>query len=965
MLLVIGAALFGTANAGADGAAQAPRNDAEAEFRKTGAMMIRMPTELEEDAAALSILFTPETLATHSLYLVDPESPASRFVVDRKSGLRGEGELLVTPSGMALFLDGARTSADLAGWETYWITAERALPKIRQVKPARLDFADAFMREKLADGPCRVVAGQAGLLQHGGGMPTSEQERSDAAFERAVNPFSVQMADRAVIAYDPPGNGLRGDFSMEGRFYFGVPVTGNVVDVNTLPLGTDMLLAASGPDGARVAFGWIGKSREFVLRTRAGDAAEWVTRARWSEARPPVTSWMRLGLSVECGSRVVGFLDGQKLLEADLDWRVNGPVLIMSGRDPVECDDIRIRSLPLPPSAGTEYFVKSRQFAGKALKNNSADPKQFRQWAESAAAFLHHRWVKPDRSGSFSATTTALPLIGDFEYEALTTAEESGKLPEGNYSFRFLKADVAADVHGKSLENRVVLDATWKGGTWTLNAGDREFALDRLRLARRADQQHRVCVWHDEAWQPVSDPLPEPVHLAVCRVFDRPFALLTPSDFHQRVVCRNLVNEFFEEAPTDWSWVDGAFRMAARWACQNQWNFMAGGSTEQPTLVSKRTFRGNQTHEAYMSIRPMLPWDAGDESFDFDPVQDRRNGHPIHSANQGWYSRRDLNFSFCMDGTDPLSGYSVVFGGYDNRETMFLRKGQVIARTREIPLLFPKQSDFHVVHWFWVRFLVRREGDRLRVWINDRVAFDFTDPEPLEGGHIAFWSVRNGFVVSRVSSMADDIGYEPRSLYVGNEMDEEDPWVPLKRDRVAVSKAPGDPARRRITNLRGGGFFAVRYTPPQRIDLEKTPVLRLPLDLGTAKINLHVQVDGKAYLVPVGQPQCSEMKTILAPRFEKGECFRLRDFDSPRLRAVLMKQARPRNGIVYVNLLDELRRIGHTARRPRLECLTLGNSANPDYLLAGGGGNETGAWYEVGTPSFVKQGDREWTAAPK
>ncbi len=945
------------AHAAVDTGGQAPRNAAERAFRTAGKLLIRMPTVMPRDTAGLAILFTPQTLATHELYLVNPDKPTETLRVGKSSGLRREGELLVTPGNMALFLDGRLMSVALAGWETYWVTSERALPRIRQVKPPPLDFTDGFMRDKLADETCRIAGGKAALLQRGGGMATTDEERGDATFGRAVNPFSVHLSRHGTLSYDPPGEGLRGDFLAEACFYFGVPVTSKVVDVNALPLDTDMLVAAGGGQGAQVAFGWVGRRREFVLMMRAGTgdgAADWTTLKRWDAARPPLTNWMRLGLSVERGSRVGGWLDGAKLLEAKLDWRVAGPVRVMAGAGLAECDDVRIRSLPLPAATGTPYYVQSRQFAGKAIREERRDPKQFRQWAESASAFLHHRWVNPDRKGSMSATTTALPLIGDFEYEALSAAEQAGKLPDGTYSFRFLKSDLDAAVHVRSLDSLVELDAIRKGGRWAFRAGGRPRSLERLRLARLAAQDNRVCVWDGDGWLPLSEPAPQPLHLAVCRVFPRPLPLLTPSDFHQRISCGSLVNEFFEEAPTDWIWVDGTFRMAARWACENLWNFMAGGSTEQPMLTSKRRFSGDQIHEAYMSLRPMLPWDAGDTSFDFDPVEDKRNKHAIHNANKGWYSRRDLNFSFCMDGVDPLSGYSVIFGGDDNRHTLLLRRGRIVATTTDSDFLFPTAKNFLVVHWFWVRYLVRREGNRLRISINDKVAFDYTDPEPLEGGHLAFWSVRNGFVLSRVSSMAEETSYDAHSLYVPNQLDA-GPWTALKRDRVAVARSPRSIRRWRATNLRGGGFFAVRHTPAEPVDLARYPVLELPLELGDAKVNLHLQVDGRSCLLPLSQPDCDSLKALLTPPNETGECFRLSDLDDHKLAQLRLAAARPRNGVLRVNLLEQLARRGHPSRTPRLESLTLGNAANPGYILAGGGGNAAGSWYEAGTPSFVRE----------
>ena len=34
------------------------------------------------------------------------------------------------------------------------------------------------------------------------------------------------------------------------------------------------------------------------------------------------------------------------------------------------------------------------------------------------------------------------------------------------------------------------------------------------------------------------------------------------------------------------------------------------------------------------------------------------------------------------------------------------------------------------------------------------------------GGHVGFWSVRNGFALARVTSSADRLGWDPHVLYV-------------------------------------------------------------------------------------------------------------------------------------------------------------------------------------------------------
>jgi hypothetical protein len=151
-------------------------------------------------------------------------------------------------------------------------------------------------------------------------------------------------------------------------------------------------------------------------------------------------------------------------------------------------------------------------------------------------------------------------------------------------------------------------------------------------------------------------------------------------------------------------------------------------------MVSKQRFSGNQEHDYFMSLRPVYPWDAGDTTFDYDPEVDKADRFRRLRANNGWYTRRDLNFSFCTDGRDPLSGYTVMYGGNDNAGSWLLRRGRVVAENRDAR--FVRREDLLAVHWEWWNFNVRFYGKRIVVTLNGEKLFDYTDPRPLSGGHV-------------------------------------------------------------------------------------------------------------------------------------------------------------------------------------------------------------------------------------
>lgn len=383
-------------------------------------------------------------------------------------------------------------------------------------------------------------------------------------------------------------------------------------------------------------------------------------------------------------------------------------------------------------------------------------------------------------------------------------------------------------------------------------------------------------------------------------------------------------------------------------------------------LVGKRKFSGDQEHEYYMSLRPMLPSDAGDSSFVFSQSLHRR----WLSQFNGWYNRRDLNFSFCTDGRNPLSGYSVLFGGRNNTETVLLRKGKVVARstTRD---LFRESRDHHDVHWKWWGFNVRKYGKRIIVRHGKRQLFDYVDEDPIAGGHVAFWTIRNGFTLSKVVSTAESIDYEPSVLYV--EDDEGDTsWKSLMRDSVRLV-ADSDHMTRVTANV-GAGNMAARYSFRPPMILRRKPVLRLPLAIGkSARVNLHLQIDNKAFVVQVNAP-ITGCKVLLTPEFEPDYDFFVNDpeearrelkrnemFRIPVIAEAVMRRERllgtvlPKDGVIEIDLQQALKKLGYSGLG-LLRSITVGNSSNEGDGLCGGKGNQAGAFYVVGVPELSAVG---------
>jgi hypothetical protein len=939
----------------------------ELAFRRAGKRLLPVPAAIPAGRAGWSIRCGRATLRTHALYLSQPGTGRGYVYIDAEgrvhrpgrpmARLTVEAEVLITPASASLFLDDVAQDTDLSGWAVAWVTAFPTPPgRTAHVIP-QVSVMDDFMRKNIADNSsCRVSAGVITLAQHGGGMASTVTQEGDADFQRAVNPFSVFAREHGTLSYAAPGAESWGDVAAEARFYFGLPKTGNVVDMNTLPTETDMLVVQGARDGAQAAFGWCGAAQAFRLMSRQGQG-EWTVLASWAERRPALTNWVRIGLALTRGHVVEGLLDGVPVLRAVLPTRLKGPFHVVGGQGLAEFDDVRSWSLPAASGPGSPLGVKSRSFAGKHAKDSS-DPPQFREWANATGTFVRSRSYNSASRTASAAITTAMPLMGDFFYTAAAHSETSGDLPLGAYAFRLLRPQGPGNTAEPDLlfsfsaertaDGWLVPDLRLPSGAGAAGAT----ALPELSLARALETDERLALRVNDQWWPISPAIPGPVQFSVQRSQSGQNQIPFPAPDHHVLHCRNLVNELFEQAPTDWNWIDGAFRMDCRWACQEQWNFMSCGSPALPYMVSKRTFGGDQVHESFLCLRATFPWDAGDSSFAYNPAADQASGWQAIETHHGWYNRRDLNFSFCTDGVNPLSGYALVFGGDDNRETRLLRRGEAVASTHEARFLFPTNPEHTAVHWNWWKFTVQKRGGQILVRLNDALLFLYEDPEPLAGGHVGFWSVRNGFALSRLSSMAEQLDWRPHDLYVTPSP--ESPWVPLRRDTVALGADPEAQGLTRVVNRTGGGFFAVRWTPPSPVDLRATPILELPLRLGPgATVNLHLAIGGRAFLLRLGDAPLGATKALLTPESEKGECFQLGDLPTPMLEQRFgLGAAVPEAGLLRVDLGARLQAVERPPTALALTALTLGNTSNAGYLLAGHGGNPAGAWYAVGVPAF-------------
>jgi len=815
------------------------------------------------------------------------------------------------------------------GWEAFEVVPPGGAPAARREVVYTFEMVDGFMRAQFGrDDGWKTVSGTWALTQHGGGLPAGEDAAASAKVQRAVNPFSVTgyapAGQMGTLAYTAPA--ARGDsYLAETRFHLGTPGA-MATDRSYVhqPIPT-FLIAQGEPAGDQAAFGWFAAGPHtpaaWSLCVRSGND-NWTVLKTWN-SRPPRTNWVRAGIAVENGHTAFAMLDGRALGKCELGRMVNGPFQIHTGLEgrKIEFDDVAARPMaesdvtgPLlnarmygfQTSYGNPVYRASRNFAEKELFDRTHDPVQYDYWARAANAWLISSRNDPSLGISGTCAVSRLPLMGDFTYRSTPA------LPPGDYRFLILRLpDLEQPAAPGGIDNKVA-DFTF---TKTPNGWQQADNAFTLEFGRRGGELRLHTPDGPRPIPGIGD-LPQALHLMV----------MPPGDFKPEdhlLYSQGTWHHMFEEAPSDYYWRDGMFGMNYRWSCQPGWNFMSGRSPALAAAFSKDAYYGDQVIESFMSLSMTLP------------------------AEQNYYIRQDLCVSWCTNGRDLDSGYTLIFGGERNSKTMLLRRGEVLATTDAEHFLIPKQQDHHHVHWLWWNFIFRKTGKLITITYNDQTLFEAEDPEPLDGGQVAFWTVANGIVVSRMTVVAQERREQPENALV-EWHDAPAGWQPLHPDAVVIRTDKGAST---VENPFGGDTFAARVAT--QADLSATPILELPLRLDpAARINLHVEIDRQPWIVQITAP-VTDMEYMLVPSADSAYPFGRHVIEGAALDRIVLGKAEPADGMLRIDLGRMLSAKGVAIAGMKQISLTLGNSSNTGYLLAGFGGNQSGTTYTAGQPRWI------------
>jgi len=390
----------------------------------------------------------------------------------------------------------------------------------------------------------------------------------------------------------------------------------------------------------------------------------------------------------------------------------------------------------------------------------------------------------------------------------------------------------------------------------------------------------------------------------------------------------NLLDDYFETAPVEWRTESGDWEMQNRWTCSPQWSWYGGSSPDVAMLWSKHVFQGDVTAHYFAAFQMKV------------------RGSRI-------YRPADLNISLCTDNHNPSSGYTLIYGGWNNLATSLLRRESVVATTEKLALRPPTLLDttphYTELHRKWWHIAIEKRGPKISCYVDDQLAFEYTDPQPLDVRHVCLWTQDNSIMIARAwIAYEKDLGTEAPLI-----APQEAPPAPLAPPLVAAShkailhsfdaglgKWAGTPGSSvvsleprgeglalAVTNPRAGGRFELRFPfePFNAMDYPRlTFDCRLP---AAARLNLNVKMNGRDHALVLTNPEGRAAGTPIlgAADAQPDDAWHTVDVD---LRALLL-------------------RCYPAAKSLPVEEIALGACDNGNYLDAGFGGNYAGTTYRL------------------
>jgi len=458
---------------------------------------------------------------------------------------------------------------------------------------------------------------------------------------------------------------------------------------------------------------------------------------------PPGTRHL---LAVEWkGGVATASLDGQPVASAWAPGLPRGAVgLYAAEAQALSFEHARV-DFPLPPEPVlTTHEIFSRELTMEVWAGAANDWEAATETLDGASTQLF--WHRADFQGdaSMQIEVKEVELKADEARNVpparlrrscrMVLSAESGKGALSGYNFLLDWPDAATG--GTACKATITRQGT--------RAAERRVAFSspvyRLRFERLGN--HIIASVNDEPILAAKDPHPLPGCRAAFAALNFPIrshkAPASPGGVRVHTFGRQDVAVFsdtlrvytFSKAASDWRPAAGTWEISNRWECDPRWSFFSGvpDASSLAAIWNKYAFDGDVSVE--FAVGPKMETARGGTAYRYT---------------------RDFNVTLCADGKDLTSGYSFLYGGWDNKETAITRGNSVVARCAAV---IPRASGIHR-RWFYLK--AEKLGSTLNFYVDGSRVLTYTDPNPLPGNRMAIWTWGNGIMVSRVRISASAI----------------------------------------------------------------------------------------------------------------------------------------------------------------------------------------------------------------
>jgi len=706
-------------------------------------------------------------------------------------------------------------------------------------------------------------------------------------------------------------------------------VGGGVVGVGTLlyrePFGDFEVVASlgAGSGEAGLAFDWRDEAHHALLvvrrdprRVELREVADGKATLLDATPLPPAEGPGQELRLTQAGGRVRAWVGDRLVAGACRPASGTGRVGLFAAGGPARFERVALGPAQSPPP----NRVHNRIFAGEDTMAAWASAGS--DWQLTTAAPRSTAWHEIEHWGDCAVryefpAATALPgklgfvVRGDGKAPGAGYQLVAQPQPKGPPTLTLLRDGKPVGTAKAPAPTLASVELRWRARSAVAVVDGKPLLWHR---AAAAPPGRRVAIW-SEGWQP---------ELA-----------------STHVESTNLVDDYFEAASVDWRAESGEWLMQNRWTCSPQWSWLGGSSPDAAMLWRKRAYRGDVALHLFAAFQ-------------------------MKKRHSRIYRPAELNLTICGDGRNPASGYTLIYGGWLNTATALLRRGKVVARTTKEALRPPSLLDTtpstNFLHRKWWHIAIEKHGPKVSCYVDDQLALEYTDPEPLDGGSVCLWTYDNSVMIARAWIAYEAEGARDLPLELVPQAPELPPppvvasshggaahdfesglgkWAGTPGSSTVGLESRGDGLALAVTNPRAGGAFELAF-PIEPFYAMKRPRLtfdyRMPPD---AKVNLHVKARDRVHAIHFTDPQAYVAGIPILGRIDAQAdgAWHTADVD---LRALLL-------------------RCYPAATELPVQAIALSTRNKRDYLSAGFGGNGAGVTYRLDNVRLWSPGPPEAT----